>query len=452
KEEKITGHKHKSIFAGKNDKFRWSRWREKTGDNLERFIRNEVFPFVEKLQNGHSTIHQVFYDAKLEIPHPVTLKNTVEIIDSIDFYGLDTDIKGDLYESLLASIESAGELGQFLTPRHIIRSIIEMVNPKIGETIFDPACGSAGFLITAYEWLKFKNSDPKNIEDRDGRKIGYGDRLNKEQWKFLTEKTFYGYDVDPEMVRLALMNLILHGIEGAHIRRKDTVAGAEDEEDLRRFDIVLTNPPFAGKVDRERIKPTLPVKSNKTQVLFLGYVINSLKPNGRAGIILPEGSLFGTNKDDKDIRRYLLENTKLEAVVSMPAGVFQPYAGVKTSFLVFKRKPTPKLDEKEQIWFFDMKGDGSSLSAAKKFGPQYKNDIPKLLELWGKDQAVAKPFSWFTAVKEIAENDYILSANTYSPYNGEEEINHRDPKEILKETESSEKKLESTLGEVKKLL
>jgi len=158
-------------------------------------------------------------------------------------------------------------------------------------------------------------------------------------------------------VRLALMNLILHGIEGAHIRRKDTVAGAEDEEDLRRFDVVLTNPPFAGKVDRERIKPTLPVKSNKTQVLFLGYVINSLKPNGRAGIILPEGSLFGTNKDDKDIRRYLLENTKLEAVVSMPAGVFQPYAGVKTSFLVFKRKPTPKLDEKEQIWFFDMKGE-----------------------------------------------------------------------------------------------
>ena len=254
------------------------------------------------------------------------------------------------------------------------------------------------------------------------------------------------------MVRLALMNLILHGIEGAHIRRKDTVAGAEDEEDLRRFDIVLTNPPFAGKVDRERIKPTLPVKSNKTQVLFLGYVINSLKPNGRAGIILPEGSLFGTNKDDKEIRRYLLENTKLEAVVSMPAGVFQPYAGVKTSFLVFKRKPAPKLDEKEQIWFFDMKGDGSSLSAAKKFGPQYKNDIPKLLELWSKEQAVAKPYSWFTVVKEIAENDYILSANTYSPYNGEEEANHRDPKEILGEIESGEKKLETALDGVKKLL
>lgn len=460
KEEKLTGRNHKSIFDGKSEKFRWSRWREKTGDNLYKFVRDEVFPFIDELHNGHSNIRQIFHGAKLLIPDEVTLKRTVEIIDTIDFSSLDTDVKGDLYESLLASIESAGELGQFLTPRHIIRAIIEMVNPKIGETIFDPACGSAGFLITAYEWLKLKNSDLKNIEDRDGRKIGYGDKLNKDQWQFLTEKTFHGYDVDSEMVRLALMNLILHGIEGAHIRRKDTVAGAENEEDLRRFDVVLTNPPFAGKVDKERIKPTLPVKSNKTQVLFLGYVINSLKPGGRAGIILPEGSLFGTNKDDKDVRRFMLENTKLEAVVSMPAGVFQPYAGVKTSFLIFKKKSSPKLDEKEKVWFFDMKGDGSSLSAAKKFGLQYKNDIPKLLELWfachsfsegrNKDNLIEKPYSWLTPVKDIIENDYILSANTYNPYSGEEEINHRDPKDILREIEFVEKKLQSSLNEIKR--
>lgn len=452
KEEKLTGHKHQSIFVGEHEKFRWSRWREKTGESLYEFIRTQVFPFIEDLHNGHANIHQIFQGAKLLIPDAVTLKRTVEIIDTIDFSSLDTDVKGDLYESLLSSIESAGELGQFLTPRHIIRAIIEMVNPKIGETIFDPACGSAGFLITSYEWLKYKNSDPKNIEERDGREIGYGDKLNKEQWQFLTAQTFHGFDVDPEMVRLALMNLILHGIEGAHIRRKDTVAGAEEEEDLRRFDVVLTNPPFAGKVDRERIKPTLPVKSNKTQILFLGYVINSLKPNGRAGIILPEGSLFGTNKDDKEIRRFLLENTQLQAVVSMPAGVFQPYAGVKTSFLIFKKKPVPKLDEKEQIWFFNMRGDGSSLSKAKKFGPQYKNDIPKLLELWGKDKAVEKPFSWLTSVKDIIENDYILSANTYNPYSGEEETSHRDPKKILREIDELNKQTQNKITEVKKLL
>jgi len=452
KEEKLTGRKHKSIFAGQKDKFRWSRLREKTGPNLYKFVRDEVFQFVTELHNGHDNVRQVFEGAKLLIPDEATLKRTIEIINDINFSSLDTDVKGDLYEYLLQQINSAGKLGAFLTPRHIIRAIVEMVNPKIGETILDPACGTGGFLINAYDHIRLKNSDAKNLEEINGRMVGYGEKLNKEQWKFLTQKTFSGYDVAPEMVRLALMNLLLHGLEGARILRKDTVAGSENEDDLKKFDVILTNPPFAGLVDAGRIKPTLPVRSKKTQILFLGYVINSLKPGGRAGIILPEGSLFGTNKDDKEIRRYMLENTKLEAVVSMPAGVFQPYAGVKTSFLIFKRKPTPKLDDKEQIWFFDMKGDGSSLTAAKKFGPQYKNDIPKLLELWNKDQAVAKPYSWFTAVKEIADNDYILSANTYSPYNGEEEINHREPKEILEEIETEKKKLELTLGEVKRLI
>ncbi|MDO8676053.1 MAG: class I SAM-dependent DNA methyltransferase [Candidatus Azambacteria bacterium] len=457
REEKITGHKHKSLFAGKNEKFRWSRWRVKVGGNLYKFVRDEVFPFIEELQNGHANIGQIFHGAKFLIPDESTLKRTVEIIDTIEFSSLDTDVKGDLYEYLLSQINSAGKLGAFLTPRHIIRAIVEMVNPKIGETVLDPACGTGGFLITAYDYIKFKNSDQKNIEEKNGRKVGYGDKLNKEQWQFLTQKTFTGYDVALEVSRIALMNLLLHGLEGAHILRKDTVAGSEDENDLKRYEVILTNPPFAGLVDAGRIKPTLPVKSKKTQVLFLGYVINSLKPGGRAGVILPEGSLFGTNKDDKNIRRFLLENTKLEAVVSMPAGVFQPYAGVKTSFLIFrKRKATvPAVasakEGGESIWFFNMQGDGSSLTSSKKFGPQYKNDIPKLLALW-TERKVEKPYSWLTSVKEIAENDYILSANTYSPYNSEEEVSHRDPNEILKEIEREKKKLELALGEIKKLL
>ncbi len=483
REEKLTGRKHKSIFAGQKDKFRWSRWREKAGGNLYKFVRDEVFEFVTELHNGHDNVRQVFEGAKLLVPDEATLKRTVEIINGINFSSLDTDVKGDLYEYLLQQINSAGKLGAFLTPRHVIRAIVEMVNPKIGETILDPACGTGGFLVGAYDHIRLKNSDVKNLEEKNGRIVGYGEKLNKEQWKFLTQKTFGGYDVAPEMVRLALMNLLLHGLEGAHILRKDTVAGSEDESDLKKFDVVLTNPPFAGLVDAGRIKPTLPVRSKKTQVLFLGYVINSLKPNGRAGIILPEGSLFGTNKDDKEIRRYLLENTKLEAVVSMPAGVFQPYAGVKTSFLIFKKRPKPIIlspvipakagiqeATDEKIWFFDMKGDGSSLTAAKKFGPQYKNDIPKLLELWlarrslalpsetlregrgeggGKDRSIEKPYSWLTSVKEIAENDYILSANTYNPYSGEEEVSHRDPKEILREIKNGEKDLQKSLDEIK---
>ena len=452
KEEKLTGHKHKSIYENGNDKFRWSRWREKAGKDLYEFVRMQVFPFIDELHNGHSNIQQIFHGAKLLIPDEITLKRTVEIIDTIEFSALDTDVKGDLYESLLNQIGSAGELGQFLTPRHIVRAIVEMVNPKIGDTVYDPACGTGGFLISAYEHIRLKNSDAKNIEEEGGQKRGYGEKLDKKQWQFLTKGTFWGVDVDPEMMRLALMNLILHGIEGANVKRKDTVAGSEDEDDLKRYNIILTNPPFSGKVDKERTKPSLPVQSTKTQVLFLGHVINALEPNGRAGVILPEGSLFGTNRDDKDIRRYLLENTDLEAVVSMPAGVFQPYAGVKTSFLVFKKKPKPKIDQSAKVWFFDIKGDGSSLAKAKKFGKQYKNDLPKLLELWHKNRALEKQYSWTVPVKEIIENDFVLSANTYNPYSSEEKISHRDPKEIMKEIEQFEKKKMATLNEIKKAL
>ena len=181
KEEKITGHKHRSLFEGKKEKFRWSRWRVKTGGNLYKFVRDEIFPFIEELHNGHSNISQIFHGAKLLIPDEATLKRVVEIIDTIEFSSLDTDVKGDLYEYLLSQISSAGKLGAFLTPRHIIRAIVEMVNPKIGETILDPACGTGGFLITAYDYIKFKNSDAKNLEEKNGRKVGYGDKLNKEQ-------------------------------------------------------------------------------------------------------------------------------------------------------------------------------------------------------------------------------------------------------------------------------
>lgn len=450
KEEALTGHQHKSIFEGKKEKFRWSRWREKTGSILYEFVRTEVFPFVDDLHNGHTNIQQIFHGAKLLIPDEVTLKRTIEIIDEIEFSSLDTDIKGDLYETLLNQIESAGELGQFLTPRHIVRMIVEMVNPKIGQKIYDPACGSGGFLISTYEYIKLKNSYSKNIERRDGRDVGFGEKLDKKEWEFLTRRAFHGFDVDPEMVRLAMMNLILHGVEGAEIKRKDTIAGSENEEDLRKFEIILTNPPFSGKVDRERIKPSLPVASTKSQVLFLGHVINSLETDGRAGIILPEGSLSGTNRDDKDIRRYLLENTRIEAIVSMPAGVFQPYASVKTSFLIFKKKTKSKLEESAKIWFFNMQGDGSSLSAAKKFGDQYRNDMPKLLELWDKNCAIEKPYSWFTSIKEVVENDYVLSANVYDPYSSQENIKYREPKTILGEIEKISRdltKLEASLKE-----
>lgn len=448
KESKLTKRQHKSMFAGKNEKFRWSDWVHRSGSELYKFVRDAVFPFMENLSNGKENIRRMFSGAKLLVPDEVTLKRALDVIDEIDFSALDSDVKGDLYEDLLNQIEAAGELGQFLTPRHIIRFMVAMINPKIGETAFDPACGSGGFLLASYEWIKFNNSDPEHIWVHNGAKRGPGDKLSHKQWQFLQHDTFYGQDIDPEMVRLTLMNFFLHGLEESDIKRKDTVAGPEDEEDLRKYDVILTNPPFAGKIDKERIKRSLPIKSKKTQILILSYVIDGLKPGGRAGIILPEGTLFGTNRDDKDVRRYLLENTELQAVVSMPAGVFQPYAGVKTSVLIFKKKAVLKINEAEKIWFFDMQGDGSSLSKAKKFGTQYRNDIPKLLELWNKSRAVEKPFSWFTPFKEIVENDYILSANTYNIYDSGKEIKHRDPKEILTDIEKINTKIENLRQEL----
>lgn len=450
KESQLTKRTYESIFKGRNEKYLWSEWIHKSGRELYNFIRDEVFSFMENISNGNENIRQMFSGAKLLIPDEVTLRRALDIIDEIDFSQLDADVKGDLYEDLLNQIESAGELGQFLTPRHIIRYIVAMINPRIGETVFDPACGSGGFLLSTYEWIKLKNSDEKLIDEHSGMKRGPGDKLSKKQWQFLQNETFFGQDVDPEMKRLTLMNLFLHGLEESDIKRKDTVAGAEDEEDLRRYDAIMTNPPFAGKIDKERIKKSLPIKSAKTQVLFLGYVIDGLKQNGRAGIILPEGTLFGTNRDDKEIRRYLLENTELQAVASMPGGVFQPYSGVKTSVLIFKKKVTPKLDPDEEIWFYNMLGDGSSLTSAKKFGAQYKNDIPDLL-LKFSNRKVSNQ-SWLTPVKEIIKNDYILSANAYNPNIGTEEVKHREPKKILREIGAWEEELKVRLSAIRKLL
>lgn len=446
REAKLTKREYRSIFSSKNEKYRWSNWiHSKSGEELLRFVRDELFLFISNLHNGYNSIRQIFHDARLSIIDPVYLRRTVDIIDGIDFLSLDADVKGDLYEELLNQLQVAGELGQFRTPRHIIRFIVEMVNPKIGETINDPACGTGGFLLLSYEYIRFKNSDPKLVEEYNGIKRGPGDKLSKKQWKFLQNSTFIGQDGDPEMVRISLMNLFLHGLANSDIRMRDTVAGSEDEEDLQRYDVIMTNPPFAGKIDKERIKKSLPIKSTKTQILFLGYCIDSLKLGGRCGIILPEGVLFGTQRDDKEIRRYLLENCNLQAVVSIPGGVFQPYAGVKTSVLIFTKGKSTK-----EVWFYNLQGDGSSLSKAHKFGPQYRNDISDLLKKW-PNQEVSKQ-SWKVPIKEITENDYILSANAYNPNIEGEEKNHREPKEILREIGITQKDLIKTSEKIKEFL
>jgi len=443
-EAKLTGQKHTSIYKGENEKYRWSSWIHRSGRDLYNFLRDEVFPFMENLNTGHESAQLIFQSSRLLIPDEIVLRNVLDIVDGIRFTDLDADVKGDLYEDLLNQIQAAGELGQFRTPRHIIRTIVALVNPQVGQTIYDPAVGTGGFLLASYDWVRLQNSDQKNIKDENGIRRGPGDKLSPNQWEFLNSKTFYGQDVDPDMVRIAVMNLFLHGIENSNIKRKDTVAGSETEDDLRQFDIILTNPPFAGKIDKERIKKSLPVKSTDTTVLFLGHLIDSLKTNGKAGMIVNEGLLFGRNRDNVEIRKYLLDKTELKAVVSLPQGVFNPYAGVKTSFLIFENNGK----KTEDVWFYEVENDGFSKGTQRK--PIDKNDLPDLIEKW-KDKSSSEK-SWTAERKTIEENDYILSANTYKPAGAGSGENHRDPRVILKEIEGLDSDLSNQKKKLRKFL
>jgi type I restriction enzyme M protein len=284
-------------------------------------------------------------------------------------------------------------------------------------------------LIAAYEHIKLSNSDKKSIVPKingNGQIVerGPGDKLSKEQWDFLQHRTFFGCDVDPHIVRLGMMNLILHDLENSEIHRRDSIAGQTSEWDERQFDIILANPPFAGSMNKDRVRNTLPIASTKTEVLFLGLMIQALADGGRCGVIVPEGLLFSTNKSHKDVRRYLLEKCDLQVVVSFPGGAFKPYSGVKTSALIFtKGTPTKK------VWFYEIATDGFSLDDKRQPTPD-KNDIPDLIAKWPMREISDK--SWFASIEEVRAANFTLTANRYKPM-ATEVVNHDTPKEILGE-------------------
>jgi type I restriction enzyme M protein len=303
---------------------------------------------------GHEEIRRLFEGAQLQIPDGHTLRDCIDLFRECNLLDLDTDAKGNLYENLLRRVGTQAQAGQFLTPRHLIRAIVKMVDPEVGQTIYDPAFGTGGFLIAAYEHIKVSNSDKKNIVARlngNGQVVdrGPGDKLSKEQWEFLEHHTFFGCDVDPHIVRLGMMNLILHDLENSQIQRRDSIAGPPDSWDEQKFEIILANPPFAGSMNKERIRDSLPVPSTKTEILFLGLMIESLRNGGTCGVIVPEGLLFGSSSSHLEIRRLLLEKCDVQAVVSFPGGAFKPYSGVKTSALIFRKgNPTKK------VWFYEV--------------------------------------------------------------------------------------------------
>ncbi|HTB86263.1 MAG TPA: N-6 DNA methylase [Candidatus Sulfotelmatobacter sp.] len=429
RDAKLSKRPYKPIFSGDKEEFRWSSFSQITDTKrLYNFVRNDVFDFIRTLR-GREEIRRLFEEAQLQIPDGSTLRDCIDLFREFNFLDLDTDAKGNLYENLLRRVGTQAQAGQFLTPRHLIRAIVKMVDPQIGQTVCDPSFGTGGFLIAAYDHIKVNNSDPKNIVEKingNGQlvKRGYGDRLSDKQWEFLRYHTFYGFDVDPHIVRLGMMNLILHGLEDSKILRRDSIAGQVGELDEKQFDIILANPPFAGSMNTDRVRESLPVISTKTEVLFLGLMIQALSDGGRCGVIVPEGLLFGTSKSHVEVRRYLLEKCNLQAVVSFPGGVFKPYSSVKTSALIFtKGKPTKK------VWFYEIMADGFSLDDNRRPTPD-KNDIPDLIAKWTKSEISEK--SWLATIEQIRAAGFTLTAGRYKPVIAES-VQHDAPKDILGE-------------------
>ena len=431
------------------DRFKWSVWAKGlNGEALVRFVRDEVFPFFAEVAERSAV--NFMNGARLSIDEPTVLTQVVNLVDGLRLDQADVDTKGDLFEHVLRQIKQAGELGQFRTPRHIIRAIVEMLDPKIGETIYDPAAGTAGFLVAAYNHIRLANSSPSGAheEEVEGKrqKRGIGDKLSAAQVSVLQNSTFYGNDVDPKMVRLATMNLTLRGLPNVRILLRNVLTTTLDNERKRELDlplegyhVVLANPPFSGRVDKDRIVDEVKVgTSTSTEILFLKYMMDCLRPNGRCGVILPEGVLFGSTGAHKELRRQLIENNTVEAVLSLPGGVFQPYSGVKTSVLFFQKGGST-----DRVLFLHADNDGYKLDANHDT-PIEADDLPTLLnayrsreEGWrqwlARDPKAEWPHkAWFVTAAEIRANDFNLSAGRYRPMS-QTAVEHRDPRELLDE-------------------
>lgn len=451
------GEKYISIFEGKDENLKWSNFKQMEAGEMLKHVQENVFPFIKTLGGEGSSFVKYMKNSVFIISKPSLLTEAVSIIDEIfdeiakqeaNGQGFQ-DTQGDLYEYLLSELKSAGKLGQFRTPRHIIQLISELVDPKLGDTICDPACGTGGFLLGAYQHIITAHTSKEQRQtDENGLTRGrLGDMLTDErQWKHLKEKTFYGYDTDDSMVRIGLMNLMMHGISSPNIEQKDTLSKKYDEDN--QFDVIMANPPFKGSIDKGDINESLSVNTTKTELLFVNRIIKSLKIGGRAGVIVPDGVLFGSSNAHKQVRKMLLDDCELQGVISMPSGVFKPYAGVSTAILLFV-----KGGETEKVWFYDMQADGYSLD--DKRSKIKDNDLPDIVEKWKNRKNIEEndrksKFFWVDK-KEIEENGLDLSINRYKE-NHYEEVKYEDPKKIFKDIKDIEKEIVKGLDELEKIL
>lgn len=429
---------------------RWSRFKHFSPSEMYNIISEHVFPFLRTLGGDDSTYAHHMKDARFTIPTPALLAKVIDMIDSLPMENRDT--KGDLYEYMLGKIASAGQNGQFRTPRHIIRLMVELTAPTPKDIICDPACGTAGFLVAAGEYLR--ENHPEILHDSKLK-------------RHFHQGMFHGFDFDNTMLRIGSMNMLLHGIENPDIRYRDSLAQDHAGEE-EKYTLLLANPPFAGSLDYENTAKDLLqiVKTKKTELLFLALFLRLLKPGGRAAVIVPEGVLFGSSKAHKELRRMLIEDQKLDAVISLPGGVFKPYAGVSTAILVFTKTNSGGTDN---VWFYDVGADGWSLDDKRndllpgdKLGPipditlteeeHAKNNLPDVLARFrqrgGSEQERARTAQSFCIPKsDIAAQDYDLSLNRYKEV-VHEEVEHIKPKDILNELARLESEIHERMKEL----
>ena len=433
----ILGLEFKSIFPEGKEKYRWHVFKN-IGSATEMFelMQREIFPFIKSLQGdrGDTSFSRYMKEANFQINKPQTLQKVVSAIDELPTE--ENDIKGDIYEYLLSKLQTSGTNGQFRTPRHIIKMMVELVKPNSEDYICDPACGTSGFLVAASEYLR--DNDKDLFYDKD------------KSFHFHNEM-FHGYDMDNTMLRISAMNMMLHNVDNPQIKYLDSLS--EDNRDRAKYSLILANPPFKGSLDYESVANDLiaNIKTKKTELLFVELILNMLKSGGRAAVIVPDGVLFGSSKAHKDLRKELVENNDLKGVISMPSGVFKPYAGVSTAILIFVK--INNLGGTKKVWFYDMEADGYSLNDNRN--PIEENDIPDIIDCFKNlSEQEKKPRtgkSFMVDKEEIAANDYDLSINKYKEIEYEE-VEYDQPQVIIKRIESMEREIADGLEDLKKML
>ncbi|EOS8001295.1 SAM-dependent DNA methyltransferase [Enterococcus hirae] len=423
-----------SVFPKEHPEYRWHTFKD-LGDAQEMFnlMQQKIFPFIKNLngENDDTAFSKYMKDAIFQINKPGTLQKVVEALEELPTE--DRDMQGDIYEYLLSKLATSGTNGQFRTPRHIIKMMVDLMAPTPQDTISDPAMGSAGFLVEASEYVR--KHHPELF-------------LDSILSKHYHNNMFHGNDMDSTMLRIGAMNMMLHGVDNPQIKYQDSLS--QDNLEREKYSLILANPPFKGSLDYDTTANDLlaAIKTKKTELLFLALFLRTLKPGGRAAVIVPDGVLFGSSKAHKDIRKEIVEKNKLAAVISMPSGVFKPYAGVSTAILIFTKT---EIGGTDNVWFYDMQADGYSLD--DKRNPIKENDIPDIVERFKnrKQETERKRTdqSFMVPVDELKENDYDLSINKYKEVEYDE-VEYEEPVAILDKLKKIENEISIGLDKLYK--